>query len=280
MKQLFLFFLILFTCELFARQIEETTFSYWDKPDARIFYSIPDSINANTKIIFIMHGASRRAKQYLNDWLPMANNRNVVLIAPEFSEEFYPEYIYLMMSTQKGKLLKNESLYLTDSLGLLFDYFKAKLKLSTTSFRLYGHSGGSQFVNRYLLLSNETRVEKAAMANAGFYTFVDDRISYPFGIKNMNVSNERLEWFLRLKGGIFLGDADNDPKHHSLPLMRKARKQGKHRFERGTNFFNNLIKLGVEKNLPFRWRYQSVPGIAHDNAGMSLAASEFLLEDL
>ena len=67
MKQLFLFFLILFTCELFARQIEETTFSYWDKPDARIFYSIPDSINANTKIIFIMHGASRRAKQYLND---------------------------------------------------------------------------------------------------------------------------------------------------------------------------------------------------------------------
>jgi hypothetical protein len=41
-----------------------------------------------------------------------------------------------------------------------------------------------------------------------------------------------------------------------------------------------LIKLGVEKNLPFRWRYQTVPNIAHDNAGMSLAASEFLLEDL
>jgi len=280
MKQLILLSFFFISLNLLARQIEEITFSYWDKPDSQIYYSIPESIDENTKIIFIMHGDSRGAEKYLNDWLPLVKNRNAVLVAPEFSKESYPEYVYLMMSTDRGKLLKDQSLYLTDSLGLFFDYFKAKLKLSTSTFRLYGHSGGSQFVHRYLLLSDESRIEKAVMANAGFYTFADDQISYPFGIKNMNVSNERLEWFLRLKGGVFLGDADNDPKHHSLPSMRKAKKQGKHRFERGTNFFNSLIKLGVENNLPFRWRYQTVPGIAHDNAGMSLAASEFLLEDL
>ena len=280
MKHLFLCSLIFFSFEIFARQIDEVTFSYWNKPDSKIYYSVPESIDENTKIIFIMHGASRNAEKYINDWLPLAQNRNVVLIAPEFSKERFPDYVYLMMSTEKGKLLKDQSLYLNDSLGLLFDFFKAKLKLSTTTFRLYGHSGGSQFVNRYLLLSDETRIEKAAMANAGFYTFVDRQSPYPFGIKNMNVSDERIEWFLRLKGGVFLGDADNDPAHRSLPSMRKAKKQGRHRFERGTNFFNDLIALGVEKNLPFRWRYQSVPRVAHDNAGMSLAASEFLLEDL
>jgi pimeloyl-ACP methyl ester carboxylesterase len=280
MKHLFLCSLIFFSFEIFARQIDEVTFSYWNKPDSKIYYSVPESIDENTKIIFIMHGASRNAEKYINDWLPLAQNRNVVLIAPEFSKERFPDYVYLMMSTEKGKLLKDQSLYLNDSLDLLFDFFKAKLKLSTTTFRLYGHSGGSQFVNRYLLLSDETRIEKAAMANAGFYTFVDRQSPYPFGIKNMNVSEERIEWFLRLKGGVFLGDADNDPAHRSLPSMRKAKKQGRHRFERGTNFFNDLIALGVEKNLPFRWRYQSVPRVAHDNAGMSLAASEFLLEDL
>ena len=280
MKQILLFIFIAFSFELYARQIEEITFSYWDKPDSTVYFSTTESIDENTKIIFIMHGASRTARKYLNDWLPLAKNRNVVLIAPEFSKESYPEYVYLMMATERGKLLQDQSLYLTDSLGLLFDFFKAKLKLSTERFRLYGHSGGSQFVNRYLLLSEEKRIEKAAMANAGFYTFVDDQIPYPFGIKNMSVSAERLEWFLRLKGGVFLGDADNDPKHHSLPAMRKAKKQGRHRFERGTNFFNDLIKLGVEKNLPFRWRYQTVPDVAHNNAAMSLAASDFLLEDL
>ena len=280
MKHFFLYSLIFLSSGLFARQIDEATFSYWNKPDSKIYYSVPESIDENTKIIFIMHGASRTAEKYINDWLPLVQNRNVVLIAPKFSKESFPEYVYLMMSTERGKLLRDESLFLTDSLGLLFDFFKSKLKLSTTTFRLYGHSGGSQFVHRYLLLSDETRIEKVAMANAGFYTFVDDQIPYPFGIKNMNVSAERLEWFLRLKGGVFLGDADNDPKHHSLPAMRKAKKQGRHRFERGTNFFNDLIKLGVEKNLPFRWRYQTVPDVAHNNAAMSLAASDFLLEDL
>jgi len=280
MKQLSLFFLLIFTFESSAREIKEVTFSYWNKPDIDIFYSIPETINANTKILFLLHGGSRTAEKYINEWLPIANDRNIVLIAPRFSVEFFPEYAYLMMSTKNGKLLKDQSMYLNNSLGLLFDFFRFKLKLSTSTYRLYGHSGGSHFIQRYLLLSQETNIEKAAMANAGFYTFVDDQISYPFGIKNMNVSNERIEWFLRLKGGIFLGDADNDPKHRSLPSMRKAKKQGKHRLERGTNFFNHLIELGVVSNLPFRWRYQIVDGVGHENAGMSLAASEFLLEDL
>ena len=280
MKQLPLFFLIIFTLESSAREINEVTFSYWNKPDIDIFYSIPETINANTKILFLLHGGSRTAEKYINEWLPIANDRNVVLIAPRFSAEFFPEYAYLMMSTKNGKLLKDQSMYLNNSLGLLFDFFRFKLKLSTSTYRLYGHSGGSHFIQRYLLLSQETNIEKAAMANAGFYTFVDDQISYPFGIKNMNVPNERIEWFLRLKGGIFLGDADNDPKHRSLPSMRKAKKQGKHRLERGANFFNHLIELGVVSNLPFRWRYQIVDGVGHNNAEMSLAASEFLLEDL
>ena len=127
MKQILLFIFIAFSFELCARQIEEITFSYWDKPDSTVYFSTPESIDENTTIIFVMHGASRTARKYLNDWLPLAENRNVVLIAPEFSKESYPEYVYLMMATERGKLLQDQSLYLTDSLGLLFDFFKANL---------------------------------------------------------------------------------------------------------------------------------------------------------
>ena len=62
--------------------------------------------------------------------------------------------------------------------------------------------------------------------------------------------------------------------------MRKARKQGKNRLERGKNFFEDLVKYGVDNNLPFRWRFQIVSNVGHSNIGMSIAASEFLLEDL
>ena len=276
----FVVLLLVISQSLVARDIQETRYSYWTYPDIQIYYSVPPVISEKTKIMFIIHGASRDAEQSLNDWLPLVEGRDVVIIAPEFSKEFYNEYAYLMKTAKTGRKLKDTSSDLESSLGNIFNLFAAKLKLSTKKFRLYGHSGGSQFVHRYLLLSNETRIDKVAMANAGFYTFVNSVIKYPFGIKNMDVSDERLQWFLSLKAGVFLGGEDNDPKHSSLPIMRKAKKQGDHRLERGTNFFNHLVELGVKKNMPFRWRYQVVPGVSHDNAGMSLAAADFLLEDL
>lgn len=280
MKILIAASVLILSFELSARQIQKITFSYWEKPDINIFYSSPKSINANTKLLFLMHGGSRAAEKYINDWISFSKDRNVVLVAPEFSKKYYPEYAFLMMSKENGKSLNDESLYINNSLGLLFDFFKAKLKLSTSNYRLYGHSGGSQFVHRYLLLSNDTRIEKAAMANAGFYTFLDDEITYPFGTKKMKISDERIKWFYRLKGGVFLGSADNDSNHESLPRMQKARKQGKNRLERGKNFFEDLVKYGVDNNLPFRWRFQIVSNVGHSNIGMSMAASEFLLEDL
>jgi pimeloyl-ACP methyl ester carboxylesterase len=280
MKILIAASVLILSFELSARQIQKITFSYWEKPDIDIYYSSPKSINANTKLLFLMHGGSRAAEKYINDWISFSKDRNVVLVAPEFSKKYYPEYAFLMMSKENGKSLNDESLYINNSLGLLFDFFKAKLKLPTSNYRLYGHSGGSQFVHRYLLLSNDTRIEKAAMANAGFYTFLDDEITYPFGTKKMKISDERIKWFYRLKGGVFLGSADNDSNHESLPRMRKARKQGKNRLERGKNFFEDLVKYGVDNNLPFRWRFQIVSNVGHSNIGMSMAASEFLLEDL
>jgi len=280
MLRFFAIYFVLCSLPAESRDMDETTFSYWNKPDIQVFYSAPSVITPQTKILFIIHGASRTARKYFNDWLPLIQGRDVILVAPKFSTEFYNEYVYLMKTNQQGKALKNTSLDLDSSLGDLFDFFSAKFDLETTDFRIYGHSGGAQFVHRYLLLSDETRIDKVAIANAGFYTFVDASIRFPFGIKNMNVSQDRLQWLLNLKGGMFLGALDNDPKHKSLPSMRKARQQGKHRFERGTNFFNHLIELGVEDNKPFRWRYQVVPNVAHQNTGMSLAASEFLLEDL
>jgi pimeloyl-ACP methyl ester carboxylesterase len=280
MSKIFFIASLIFCQSLIARDIEETTYSYWAKPDIQIYYSAPPTISENTKIMFIIHGASRKAEQGLNDWLPLVEGRDVVLIAPEFSKEFYNEYAYLMKTTQTGRILKDTSRDLESSLGDIFNFFSSKFKISTKKFRLYGHSGGSQFVHRYLLLSDETRIDKVVMANAGFYTFANPAINYPFGIKNMDVSEDRLKWFLSLKGGVFLGDQDNNPKHRSLPSMRKAKKQGKHRLERGTKFFNHLVDVGVKKNMPFRWRYQIVPGVSHDNAGMSIAAADFLLEDL
>ena len=96
----------------------------------------------------------------------------------------------------------------------------------------------------------------------------------------MNLSNQRIEWFMRLKGGVFLSDNNIKKMDRTLIKTRKAKKQGKNRLDRGTNFFNDLTRLGVERNLSFRWRYQLVPNGIQARNELNLAVSEFLLEDL
>ena len=68
----FLKLFLLFTCPvcISASEINQTTFAYWNKPDVEIYYISPDVIDENTKVIFVIHGNSRNAEDYLSEWRP------------------------------------------------------------------------------------------------------------------------------------------------------------------------------------------------------------------
>ena len=74
----------------------------------------------------------------------------------------------------------------------------------------------------------------------------------------------------------WLGDKDIDPNHASLPRDPEAMAQGPHRFARGTAFFDALDAAAKRRPFRFAWRKVIVPGVAHDNAGMAVAAAEVL----
>jgi len=261
-------------------EVKSTIFSYGNLPDIEVFYTTPAEINEKTKILFIMHGASRNADEYLAAWQPHVADRNVVAIAPRFTKELFPYYVTLMRATTEGQLVQDQSQYLDSIIPTLFDVFKEKLNIISNVYRIYGHSGGSQFVHRFLLLHGDSRIDKAVMANAGFYTFLDPEIPYPFGIKGLDINDLQLQRFFWQKNAILLGDQDIDAQHSSLNKTKEAKKQGKHRFERGTNYFFDLVRLAESKELAFRWRYEVVKGVEHSNQGMTPAAAKFLLEDL
>ena len=90
----------------------------------------------------------------------------------------------------------------------------------------------------------------------------------------------RIEWLMSKEILFMLGDKDNDPNHSSLNKSRGAKKQGKHRLDRGNRYFENLIYIGNQFNVPFRWRYQVINGLDHNTKGMSEAATDFLINDL
>ena len=272
---IFLFFVI----EISSSDIKKVTYAAWDKPDVELYYKLPNEINNNTKLIFVIHGASRDVKRYLEAWLEQSKDKNVILVAPFFSKDSFQYYNTLGLASSSGKTFKNSKTKLTNSISSFFTFFKSKYDLKTETYRIFGFSGGSQFVHRYMMYGTDERVELAAIGSAGWYTFLNNE-PFPFGINNMPVDKNRLDWFLSREVLFIVGKNDNDPNHSSLNSNYGAKKQGAHRHQRGESYFNNLINYAEINEMPFRWRFRSVEGLDHNIEEMTNNAAPFLLSGL
>ena len=272
---IFLFFVI----EISSSDIEKVTYAAWDKPDVELYYKLPNEINNDTKLVFVIHGASRDVKRYLEAWLEQSKDKNVILVAPFFSKDSFQYYNTLGLASSSGKTFKNSKTKLTNSISSFFTFFKSKYDLKTETYRIFGFSGGSQFVHRYMMYGTDERVELAAIGSAGWYTFLNNE-PFPFGITNMPVDKNRLDWFLSREVLFILGKNDNDPNHSSLNSNYGAKKQGAHRHQRGESYFNNLINYADINEIPFRWRFRSVEGLDHNIEEMIKNAAPFLLSGL
>ena len=221
-KKLYLFCIVSFlSIYLESSTIERVTYSAWNKADVELLYVLPSEINNDTKVLFIIHGGSRNADKYLSLWLDDAKNKNVILVAPHFKKEEHPYYQTLGMSTFSGKSIKNEESWLKDSIARFYSFFKNKHNLSSDNYLIYGFSGGSQFVHRYLMYGSDRGIEKAAIGSAGWYTFIQNK-PYPYGIKNKPLEPGRVEWLMSSEVLFLLGDKDNDSNHSSLNNSKGA----------------------------------------------------------
>lgn len=274
-KGILIIFLFLIL-DVYSSDIQKVTYAGWNNPDVELSYKLPNSINDNTEILFIIHGASRNVERYLEAWLEDSKNKNVILVAPYFSKEAYQNYQTLQLAKSSGEILDDSNYKLTNSISSFFTFFKSKYQLKTETYRIFGFSGGSQFVHRYMMYGKDTRVERAAIGSAGWYTFLNNE-PFPFGTTNMPIDKERIDWFLSREVLFILGESDNDPNHSALNLNKGAKKQGKHRHERGQNYFDSLINYADLNQRAFRWRYRSVEGLDHNIEEMTKNAAPFLL---
>ena len=103
-------------------EIKQTTFAYWDKPDVEIFYITPKEINEDTKVIFVIHGNSRNAEDYLSAWIPQVLNKNVIVAAPQFTKIDFRYFFLLEMAESSGKINNKKNEYINNSISLFFNF--------------------------------------------------------------------------------------------------------------------------------------------------------------
>ena len=262
-----------------ASEINQTTFAYWNKPDVESSYISPYVIDENTKVIFVIHGNTRNAEDYLSEWRPYIAKKNVIVVAPKFTKESFKYFALLEMAQSSGKANRDESEYINNSISLIFNFIKSKFSLNTQTYSMFGHSAGAQFTHRYMLLSHDKRISSAVIANAGWYTFISTA-EFPYGIKNapIKISSDHIRWYTASKVNLLIGSDDVGFK--SLNTSKGAQIQGNNRFERANNYFNTLIKEAEKNNYVLRWNFKVLDDIDHDYKKITPIAADILLQNI
>ena len=198
-------------------------------PDLEYLVYVPTTGAIDAPVLISVHGISRGWNEQAATFVADCESHGVVLLAPSFSGEPHGDYQRLGREGrgQRADLFLNRCLQeLTSLTGA-----------DTTQFRLFGHSGGAQFAHRYLM-AYPHRVARAMVAAAGWYTFPDAGLKFPYGIQ----SSRRLqgvvfnpEAYLRVPVTVMVGSEDV----HSKNLRASDRvnaQQGLTRIERARNW--------------------------------------------
>jgi len=241
----------------------------------RVFTYRPARCDAACPIQVVLHGKSRRAANYRDYWVAAADRHGFLVLAPEFSRAHWSGDERYNHGDVRVHADPEQWTY--SAIEHLFDAVRA----GQTGYRLFGHSAGSQFVHRFMLLLPGNRATEAVAANAGRYVMPEWRkdrtgFAWPDSLAGSPAGEAELRRALQRRLHVMLGERDTDPHHKDLDQSPAARAQGPNRVARGETFFAAAQAAALELGVPLAWDLTRVPGVAHSGAGMSRAAAELL----
>ena len=263
MYKFFLTFLFAFIALDGDATTEDYKFENWSGPSLPIYVAKPNKINKSTRLVVVMHGRKRNAEEYRDQWLQAAQDLNLFVIVPEFSEEKFPEvwgFNYGNIKTKNLDLIRKDLHAFSAIEPLAVDALK-RFKLKSDHWGIYGHGAGAHFVHRYVLHHPQATHTLAIAANLGWYLSMTDQ-EWPFGLTNSNIDNAKLKQAFGKYFLLMLGRADTSTKPNTPYVAEHwdiISMQGEHRLARGRNFFKSAVAKSKEVNQFFKWGMVEVP---------------------
>lgn len=250
-----------------------------NKP-VNIWYYIPVKNPVNTPILFVCHGTDRNANDYRDNWIELAKKHKVIIIAPEFSDKYYPKSLGYNLGNMFDLQNKPvpEKKWSFSVIDPIFNFVVKQINGNQTFYDIFGHSAGAQFTHRFIMFKNTSKVNRIVLANAGWYTMPDFSVDFPYGLKNTSLNTTTITPILKQKVIVLLGDKDTK-RTKNLRKTPEADAQGKNRYERGLTYFKTAKKLSDSKGVDFGWKQEIVPNVGHSNAKMAIAAAKILYDN-
>lgn len=259
-----------------------------NRPPVTVFYHIPAGDITTMPILMSFHGSGRDGANHRDYWINMANENGFMVIAPEFSSANYPSLgdNYLMANifddgdNPSPATFNSSNEWTFSILDPLFNYVKAAASNTQDKYSAWGHSGGAQFLHRFVTYLPNSNLDIAVCSNAGWYTVPETGVSFPYGIDNGQLPTDDLTTAFSKKLIVHLGQNDNNP---NSGLRRNAvvdAQQGIHRLERGQYYFTTSQTTATNMSATFNWEKHEVVDVGHDPQLMANDALQYLLPSL
>ena len=250
-----------------------------------VFYHIPNGNISTMPIVMSFHGADRNGGDYRDYWISMANANGFMVFAPEFSETYYPtgdkyQSANIFDDGDNPSLATYNPIneWTFSIIDPLFEYIKADISGSQQVYNAWGHSGGAQFLHRFVEYLPNSKLDIAICSNSGWYTVPEYGINFPYGLNEGQLSNATLTDAFSKKLIIHLGLDDTDPNSPGLRHNTVVdNQQGLHRLARGRYFFIKSETTSQNMSAFFNWEKHEVTSIAHDAQAMANDALQYIL---
>ena len=233
----------------------------------RVFCYVPERIQPASRVLIALHGLDRVAAGFRDEFITAADRLGKIVIVPEFDIEAFPGvYAYNYGNVVTAPPNSQPTVREEWNFGLidrLFLSIRNDARIQSEKFDLYGNSAGSQYVLRYVALTEAPMLEKPISSNSGIYMLPNLSVNYPDGMGGIGMGDADLRRYLSRPLHILLGDADIDATAADLPRTPEALAQGPHRLARGLWHFEHCRALAKTLGIELAWTVEIVPGAHH-----------------
>ena len=238
---------------------------------------VPSNLRRAAPVLVLVHGISRNVDEHVRWFANAAAARGAIVVAPVFSLGTFPNYQRL------GGLGRGPRA--DHALDAILAEVRVQVPMAGGQLLLYGHSGGGQFVHRYVM-AHPDGVARYVVSAAGWYTWPDPTMPFPDGtgptpgLADLAPDPQR---FLTVPGQVLVGARDTRRSRTLNAAERIDRQQGSTRLERGRRWVGAMNTGAGLLGLSPPLRFRELPNSGHlftsmvTRGGLVDASLDFLL---
>lgn len=225
-------------------------------PDYYLY--LPRKPAGHEQVLVSVHGVSRNALEHVELLHRFADRYGVVLVAPLFTAEAFPDYQRL---GRKGRGPRADL-----ALIRVLNEIDMTTGIDTGKVAMFGFSGGAQFVHRFAYAHSQ-RVRSAVLGSAGWYTMPDPSLSYPYGTadaRGLDAVRFNVAAAARVPTLVVVGGDDDREDDEELNRSRIVlQSQGRHRLERARAWTAAMSAVARQQRTPRGAELVVLPGVGH-----------------